>query len=288
MTVVSGKTRVVGIIGSPVAHSLSPVMHNAAFRALGLDYVYVPFPTPVEELAAAVAGFRATGVAGFNATIPHKVALVPLLDEISPEARLVGAVNTVAIRDRRLLGYNTDGIGLLSALSLDLDFTPKGRSILLLGAGGAARSALYALADAGARRIAVANRSAERGGALVAAFKTHFPGVELSLEPLERLQNPEFLPGFDCLVNTSSVGMKGESFPHLELSLLNRDAVVYDMVYSPRVTPLLARAAELGLRRANGIGMLVAQGEAAFEIFTGTAPPHGLMRRTLMDLLVGR
>lgn len=278
---VSGKTRVVGIVGFPVSHSRSPVMHNAAFAELGLDFVYVPFPVPPRELPAAVAGLKALGVAGFNVTIPHKVAIIPLLDRVSPEAQVIGAVNTVRIEDGLLTGFNTDGIGLLGALSAKLAFSPAGKSVLVIGAGGAARSAVAALADAGARRIDVANRSPEKARELCKAVAAAFAGTGLGAIPLERLSGQQFLQEFDLIVNTTSVGMEGDSIPQLELSGAKPGAVVYDMVYAPPVTPLLARARELGIPAANGLGMLVAQGEAAFSIWTGQQPPPGCMERAL-------
>ena len=281
MLTVTGKTRVAGIIGFPVAHSLSPVLHNAAFAALGLDWVYVPFPVPPEALQAAVAGLRALGVAGFSVTIPHKVAIIPLLDRISPEAELIGAVNTVALRDGLLTGFNTDGIGLLAALAGKLGFSASGRSILVLGAGGAARSAVVALAGAGALRIDLVNRSPENADTLVRSVSGRLPGCALVAHSLERLSRPEYLNAFDLIVNTTSVGMKGDSFPGLILSGLKPGLVVYDMVYAPPVTPLLAQAGSCGIAAANGLGMLVAQGEAAFAIWTGVAAPGGCMERAL-------
>jgi shikimate dehydrogenase len=281
MLTVTGKTRVAGIIGFPVAHSLSPVMHNAAFAALGLDWVYVPFPVPPEGLQAAVAGLRALGVAGFSVTIPHKVAILPFLDRISPEAELIGAVNTVALRDGLLTGFNTDGIGLLAALAGKLGFSASGRSILVLGAGGAARSAVVALAGAGALRIDVANRSPEGADTLVRSVSGRLPGCALVAHSLESLARPQYLNAFDLIVNTTSVGMKGDSFRGLILSGLKPGLVVYDMVYAPPVTPLLAQAESCGITAANGLGMLVAQGEAAFAIWTGVAAPGGCMERAL-------
>lgn len=281
MLTVTGKTRVAGIIGFPVAHSLSPVMHNAAFAALGLDWVYVPFPVPPEGLQAGVAGLSALGVAGFSVTIPHKVAILPFLDRISPEAELIGAVNTVALRDGLLTGFNTDGIGLLAALAGKLAFSASGSSILVLGAGGAARSAVVALAGAGALRIDLANRSPENADALVESLSGRLPGCTVTAHSLERLAQPEYLRAFDLIVNTTSVGMKGDSFPGLSLSGLKPGLAVYDMVYAPPVTPLLAQAVSCGIAAANGLGMLVAQGEAAFAIWTGTAAPEGCMERAL-------
>ena len=276
-----GKTTVAGIIGWPVSHSLSPVMHNAAFAALGLDWVYVPFPVPVAGLPAAIAGLRALGVVGFNVTIPHKIAILPLLDRISPDARLIGAVNTVACRDGVLTGFNTDGIGLLAALSEKLGFTATARQVLVIGAGGAARSAVVALAGAGCARVEIANRSTEKACELVGKVASEFPGTALAAVPLGRLSDAGYLSSFDLVVNTTSVGMAGDAFPGLSLSGLKPGLAVYDMVYSPPVTPLLAQAAACGIPAANGLGMLVAQGEAAFAIWTDLVPPKGCMERAL-------
>jgi shikimate dehydrogenase len=286
MAALTGKSTVAGIIGWPVSHSLSPVMHNAAFAELGLDWVYVPFPVAPARLAEAVAGVAALGLAGFNVTIPHKVAILPLLDRISPEARLIGAVNTVAISDGLLTGYNTDGIGLIAALAAKLGFSPEGRSVLVIGAGGAARSAVAALAGAGASAVALVNRSVAKGEELVEAIAGSLSGCRLSAYPLERVAEPSFLAGFDLVVNTTSLGMKGEAVPGLEVSRLQRGCAVYDMVYAPPVTPLLAEAVRLRIPAANGLGMLVAQGEAAFRIWTGVEPPSGCMERALAASLL--
>lgn len=282
---VTGKTRVLGIIGWPVAHSLSPLMQNAALEALGLDWVYVPFAVREEELARAVAGLRALGVAGFNVTIPHKTAIIPLLDRITPEARLVGAVNTVKREGDELVGHNTDGPGFIRSLGEDLGFEPAGRRVLVLGAGGAARAAVASLAQAGAATIVVANRSVAKGEELVEAFRGPFGGTQFAVMPLDMpLINGE-AQNFDLLVNTTSVGMGGTSFEGLNVTPMKPSASVYDMVYAPRETPLLADASRAGLRCANGIGMLVAQGECALAIWTGTESPSGVMRRRILAVL---
>nr|C6E5S6.1 RecName: Full=Shikimate dehydrogenase (NADP(+)); Short=SDH [Geobacter sp. M21] len=278
---ITGKTRVTGIIGWPVAHSLSPPMHNAAFEALGLDFAYVPFPVAPERLAAGIAGLAALGVVGFSVTIPHKVAILPLLDRIAPEAELIGAVNTVAVKEGILTGYNTDGIGLLSALRSKLGFQPEGRSVLVLGAGGAARSAVASLGLAGAGRVEVANRSLDAGRGLAETMGERLPGTVFGFQPLGRVSDKGYLSGFDLVVNTTSVGMAGDGFAGLDLSALKRGASVYDMVYAPLVTPLLAQAEVVGVPSANGLGMLAAQGEAAFRIWTGAVPPEGCMEKAL-------
>lgn len=279
---ITGKTKILGIIGWPVEHSLSPLMQNAALAARGLDYVYVPFAVMPEHLADAVSGLRSLNIDGFNVTIPHKTSIIPLLDEVKPEAALIGAVNAVKREGTRLVGYNTDGTGFLISLKRDLAFDPRGAQVLVLGAGGAARAAVAALCSAGAASVTVANRSRERSHLLVGRIRPHFPSVTLSSAPLDILQSPGFLSGIDLLVNTTSVGMKGTSFPALDLSQLRKNSCVYDMVYVPAETVLLADAAKMGLRCANGIGMLVAQGEEAFRIWTGVTPPPGIMAAALL------
>jgi shikimate dehydrogenase len=285
---VTGRTTVTGIIGFPVSHSLSPVMHNAAFASLGLDWVYVPFPVAPQRLAGAVSGLASLGVAGFNVTIPHKVAILPLLDAVSPEAELIGAVNTVSIGDGLLTGHNTDGAGLIAALKAKLGCDPAGRSVLVLGAGGAARSAVVALAGSGAASVAIANRSVQKGRELAALVAGRLSGTDFSAAGLERLADPGYLGSFDLVVNTTSVGMKGDGFPGLDLSRLKEGASLYDMVYAPPVTPLLAEAYARRIPAANGLGMLVAQGEAAFRIWTGVEAPAGCMERALESLAAPR
>ncbi|QWV99017.1 shikimate dehydrogenase [Geomonas nitrogeniifigens] len=282
---ITGKTTVTGIIGWPVSHSLSPVLHNAAFQALGLDWIYVPFPVAPERLAAGVAGLKSVGVAGFSVTIPHKVAIIPLLDQVTPEAELIGAVNTVVARDGSLTGYNTDGIGLIAALREKLSFEPAGKNILVLGAGGAARSAVVSLALAGAAGVTVANRSPDSAAALVQLVAARLTQTEFATRGLGLLSDPGFMGSFDLVVNTTSVGMAGDSFPGLALSSLKSGGCIYDMVYAPPVTPLLAQACSLGIPCANGFAMLVAQGEAAFRIWTGATPPKGCMESALTAVL---
>jgi shikimate dehydrogenase len=284
---IRGRTKVVGIIGWPVEHSLSPLIHNAAFAALDLDFVYVPFPVDPKELAAAVRGLQAMGVAGFNVTIPHKEAIIPLLDDLSVEARLMGAVNTVQRQGDRLIGHNTDGAGLVKSLRDDLGSDISGSRVLLLGAGGAARAALVALCQAGAASVAVANRSTVKGEELVDGFRTVFTGANLAFVTLDVLNRSPLLRNIDLLVNTTAVGLSGTAFDDIDLSTMSQAAHVYDMVYNPAVTPLLAEAHRNHLRCANGAGMLAAQGEAAFTIWTGLKPPYGLMKARLLTALGG-
>lgn len=287
MSKITGRTRVLGIIGSPVGHSLSPAMQNAAIAALGIDYVYVPFPVEPDFLGPAVEGLRRLGVWGFNVTIPHKTAVIPFLDGVSREADLCGAVNTVRREGDRLVGYNTDGTGFLASLRQDLGIDPRGAVVLLLGAGGAARGAVASLAAAGAAGIIVANRTVERGVTLLERFEPLYGGVRFAVSSLRTAELAEHLRAADLLVNTTSVGMDGTSFEDLPLAEMRPGGAVYDMVYAPAETPLLAAARGRGLACANGLGMLASQGEAAFALWTGIDPPAGLMKITLREELEG-
>lgn len=282
-TCITGKTRVYGIIGWPVAHSLSPVMQNAALQAAALNGIYVPFAVEPEHLVTAVAGLRALDVSGFNVTIPHKTAIVPLLDELAPTAVQAGAVNTVVNQGGRLIGYNTDGDGLIASLEHDLGCTVCGAHVVLVGAGGAARGALAALCRAGARSVRVLNRTQAAADALVDLFYADFPGVLLQSCNVGNLVS--VLPETDLVINATSLGMAGEKIEGLPLALLPDHAKVYDMVYNPPLTPFLIDACSHGLDADNGLGMLVAQGELAFFLWHGTQTVEGVMRDALVSFL---
>lgn len=279
--IIRGTTRVYGIFGHPVEHSLSPVMQNAALQALGLDAVYVPFPVPPEKLGEAVTALRALGIGGVNVTIPHKEAILAHLDQLDPKARLIGAVNTVLNDDGRLVGYNTDETGLIKSLAQDLDFHPGGRRVLLLGAGGASRAALVALAERGAAWIGIANRTVEKAESLVRSFRDIYPGTDFAVLGLTEPELAAAFPATDLLLNSTSIGLKGECFEVLPWHCLNRTAVVFDIVYRRPDTPLVAAARANGHAAVDGAGMLVAQGEAAFHLWTGQEPPVGLMKAAL-------
>ena len=280
MQKLSGKTGVICIIGNPIEHSLSPVMQNAAFTASQLDYVYVPFAVPAGKLEVAVSGLRALGVQGFNVTIPYKTAIIPLLDQLDESAESAGAVNTVKLSGTSLIGYNTDGDGLVDSLSIDLDFHPGKEQILVIGAGGAARGAIAALCRAGAKNILVCNRSLENANAVMQDMKSRYPGTHIDIIKLDQL-NEKHLNSTFLLLNTTSLGMKGEKISFINLTHLPEHAKVYDMVYSKSATPLVAEASASFIRAANGIGMLIAQGERAFEIWTGQKSPKDVMRKAL-------
>lgn len=279
-SLIRGSTQVYGIIGYPVAHSRSPVMQNAAFQATGIDAAYLPFEVAPAQLAVAVAGLRALGVCGWNVTIPHKTAIMPLLDELSGEAERAGAVNTVVHRQGRLIGYNTDGAGLILSLERDLEFHVAGRKVVVLGSGGAARGAVAALCAKGAVSVAIGNRTVATAVNLSADLQTIFPETSLTACGMEEIS--ALLPQADVLINTTSVGMHGEEIEGLRLDLLPNTAKVYDMVYGAIATPLVLAAQRRGLRAVNGIGMLIAQGELAFTHWTGVEPPQGVMRAAVI------
>ncbi|MBT1071589.1 shikimate dehydrogenase [Pelotalea chapellei] len=277
MQILNGKTRVLGIIGHPVEHSLSPLLQNAALDASDLNYVYVPFNVHPDELGCAVAGLRSLGVAGFNVTIPHKTAVINHLDRLDKSAELAGAVNVVHNDSGRLIGYNTDGAGLLKSLEEDLAFVPGDDRIIIIGAGGAARGAVAALCSGGASSIVVVNRSQDRALELTRSLWSHFPQVDFTVVSTAYELMP-FLRDCVLVLNTTSLGMHNETIPFLKISALPPTAKVYDMVYTPAITPFLHEAMAKGHTCANGSGMLVGQGEYAFKIWTGKIPPPGLMK----------
>lgn len=281
---VSGSTRVTGVFGYPVEHSLSPAMHNAAFSALRLPYIYVPFPVPPQAIGPAIRSLPALGIVGVNLTIPHKESVLPFLDEVTQEAREVGAVNTVHCTAGRLLGDNTDGRGFLDPL-VEAGVRVSGAPVFVLGAGGAARAAVFRLAREGAR-VTVANRHADRAERLAAAVRNAVPGAEvraLGLDDPRELEREARRA--ELVVNTTRVGMHPDSgeLPPLPLSALNRGQTVYDLVYNPAETRLLQAARERGCRTLTGVRMLVCQGAAAFERWTGMRPPTGVMEAAVLD-----
>ncbi|OGO40796.1 MAG: shikimate dehydrogenase [Chloroflexi bacterium RBG_16_57_9] len=271
-----------GIMGWPIEHSLSPAMHNAAFAALGLDWVYVPLPVAPDQVREAVQGLRALGFVGASVTIPHKQAVMPWLDEMSAAARAIGAVNTLVVRDGRLLGENTDWLGFLASLR-EAGVEPAGRRALVLGAGGAARAVVYALASVGAK-VVVVNRTHARAEKLVEEL-SQIPGVKALAGRLHPLAAEGLVPGeLDLVVNTTSVGMwpRADESPWPEGVPLPAAAVVCDLVYNPLETQLLKSARSSGCRVIDGLGMLVHQGAAAFELWTGVEAPVKVMREELM------
>lgn len=278
---ISGTTRIVGIFGDPVAHSLSPRMQNAALQTAGIDAVYVPFHVTAAQLPDAIRAVRTLGLSGVNLTIPHKEAACKLVDELDPTAALIGAVNTVVHHQGRLSGFNTDGAGLLRAVREDLGIEVQGRRVLVLGAGGAARAAVVSLAGAGAAWIGIANRGVARATDLVADLAPKVGGTALAAYPLGAGLIDQLTGAVDLLVNCSAVGLKAEAFAFPVEHCVRRGGAVYDTVYGRGPTPLVASARAAGLAAADGLGMLAGQGEEAFRLWFGTPPPAAVMKRAL-------
>ena len=284
---ISGKTRVCGIIGDPVEHSMSPAMHNAAFARLVLDYCYVPFRVKPDNLAQAVAGIRALNIRGMNITIPHKVAIIPLLDKLDSLAQRIGAVNTIVNDSGVLSGYNTDAAGFLSAL-LVAGVEPKGKKVVVLGAGGASRAITFALAERGAHPVII-NRQQEMEWAIELArtLSQTFGGEVTALE-LTDSNLKKSLQSADVLVNATSVGMSPDiNVTLVPASWLKRTPVVFDAVYNPIKTKLLADAEQAGAITISGLEMLVWQGALAFELWTQQKAPVALMKEEALRALTG-
>ncbi len=263
----------VGVIGDPVAHSLSPSLQQPALDALGIPARYELWPTPAAELPARIASLRAPNVMGANVTLPHKRAVMDLIDEVSPTAQRAGAVNTIVNRDGHLFGDNTDIAGFATALS-EVAPEPEELRALVLGAGGAARAVVLALAESGVSQITLANRNPERARQLAADLAP----VELTTVDLSPEQIRTILPGTTLLVNATSIGWKpGESpLPLALLDLLPEDAIVVDLTY--RDTDLLVAARDRGLAALDGLPMLIHQGAHALTLWTDQTAPVGVMR----------
>ncbi|GMV41512.1 MAG: shikimate dehydrogenase (NADP(+)) [Myxococcales bacterium] len=290
---VSGTTRVAAVLGWPVTHSRSPAMHNAAFQALGLDWVYVALPVAPGDLAAALDGARCLGLAGLNLTVPHKVAALPLLDALEPAAARVGAVNTVLVTPQGLVGTNTDGAGWTR--SFIQDHGPIPGSVTLIGAGGAARAVAFAAVEAGAT-LRIAARDPGRAEALARDLCETSPGATVETRGLGR---PVWSPDEDApglVVQATPLGMGASPGTEAwrlaeevwEALLPQRpcpDTVFSDLVYTPRETAFLAAGARRGARGHEGLGMLVHQGAIALERWTGRAAPVEVMRAAVVDAL---
>jgi shikimate dehydrogenase len=275
---IEGTTRVVGIFGDPVAHSLSPRMHNAAFRALGLDYVYVPFRPQQRTIDAAVDAIRALGLVGVNVTVPFKADVMPCVDRVSDTARAAGAINTIVWRDGKLFGDNTDVPGFTAALAA-AGSRARGKNVLLIGAGGAARGIVYALLAGGAAEIAIANRTRSRADALVKLFAKD--RKRLRVQTLGALSDDRLLSTRQLVVNSTSVGLHEGRFLDYLASATPSSCVHFDLAYREDLTPFLKLARAARRPVIDGRHMLLHQGALAFRLFTGKKAPIDVMARAI-------
>jgi shikimate dehydrogenase len=275
--VLSAATRVAGVIGDPVHHSLSPAIHNAGFAALGLDWVYVAFPVAAGQAGAAVAALRTLGLAGLSVTMPHKAAAATTVDRLSPTAAHLGVVNTIYRHGDELVGDCTDGPGFVDALRADHGWDPHGRRVVVLGTGGAARAVALALAGSGAAEVAVVGRDAASAASCAALARR--AGVVRAVDAVA---------GADLVVNATPVGMAGtgseETLPlGVEPDRIGEGQLVVDLVYAPAVTPLLAAARARGAATGNGLGMLVHQAARQLGLWTGEPAPVEAMRSAAIE-----
>jgi shikimate dehydrogenase len=282
---ISGKTGVCAVIGDPVEHSLSPTIQNAAFNSLGLDFVYTAFAVKTSNVANALAGIQALGFLGINVTMPHKEAVIAHLDWVDDVAKKLNSVNTIHCKGGKMLGYSTDGVGALMALK-ENGSDPYGKRVLMLGAGGAARAIAYALVQE-VDELVVLNRTVSEAVKLADTLKCicnkNVIVGSLSLEAIE-----ENIGSVDVLLNTTSVGMKPNVNQSLVASnILRSDLTVMDLVYNPVETLLVKDAKAVGARVISGVEMLIYQGAASFEIWTGCKAPVQVMRKVVLEQLSG-
>jgi shikimate dehydrogenase len=280
---IDGNTRLVGIIGNPLEHSLSPIIHNAAFDYLGLNWCYVPLPVQEGRLSKAIEGIKALNFTGVNVTMPFKTEVISILDEVAMFAESVGAVNTIFIDKGKLIGYNTDGRGFYTALMRDLDYEVNGRKILVLGAGGASRSVTVSLALAGCQSIVIVNRSPERSRQLADIILKSAPDITVTwLSPEENYDI--VVAESDVIINATPLTTFNGTL-RVPVSLLNKNQLVCDLNYSLYQPPLLQEAEARGAQVMDGKGMLLYQAAAAFEIWTGLEAPVEVMRVALLRAL---
>lgn len=270
-----------GVIGDPVGHSKSPAMMNRAFRHLGINAAYGAFHVTPERLGDAIAGMRALGVRGLNVTIPHKVNVMAFLDEVHEGAKAAGAVNTIVNEDGRLIGYNTDGIGYVRSLKEEAEPDLRGKTIIVLGAGGAARGILWALTREKPEKVLLANRTFEKAQQLAAAFSSQSQVSALSWDELH-----DACADADVMINTTSVGMSPniDAVP-IDAGWLRPGSVASDLIYNPMKTAFLQQAEQRGCRIHTGLGMFIYQGAYALEYWTGRPAPADIMRSAVLESL---
>lgn len=288
MLQITGKTKLLGVIGYPVEHSLSPVMHNAAIAQLGLDYVYLPFPIAPENLKSAIAGFAAVGVVGFSVTIPHKQAIMPLLSEITPIAQAIGAVNTVTRQNNTWVGTNTDIEGFIAPLQTTYKQDWSQKAAVILGNGGAARAVVAGCHQLGFAEIHVVGRSQQKLEEFYASWHDSSLAINLQVHTWDKLA--KLIPQANLLVNTTPIGMypKVDASPVSveEMADLPTDAIAYDLIYIPKPTQFLQLAQQQGAIAIDGLEMLVQQGAAALKIWLQQETvPVEVMRQALQNHL---
>jgi shikimate dehydrogenase len=282
---IDGETRVCGVFGDPIRHTASPQLHNAAYRHLKMNWCYLPFRVNPANLEAALRGVREMNFVGVNLTVPHKVFALALMDRVDPLAQTLGAVNTVAVEAVRngspkLIGYNTDGYGLVRALAEDFRLTLKGKRVMILGAGGAGRAATIQCAMEGVAELYLVNRTMSKAEELAREVQKQHPNVSVTVGAPRAGK-------VDLLINATSLGLRPDDPKPICCDQIAMFAHVLDMIYRPAETKLLREARRAGCKTANGLSMLLHQGAKAFEIWSGKKAPVAAMRRALRKAVYG-
>ena len=285
MAVINGKTQLFGLLGFPVEHTASPNMHNSAFRSLDLNAVYLPFPVEPKKLKYAVAGLTALGIKGVNVTIPHKQEVIHYLDSLAKEAKIIHAVNTIEIKDGKLVGHNTDGIGFVRALKECADFYFQNKTVFLAGAGGAGYAVATQCVLEGASQIGIYEKDIDRANSLIKQLSVINGGCELRVLVNKDIQ--EYLGACDIAINATPLGMKPSDPASFDVKMLRDGAIVYDLVYNIPKTTLLKNAADSGIKGYSGLSMLLYQGVEAFEIWTKQPAPIDIMADALSEAIYG-
>jgi len=278
-------TRIVGLMGYPVEHSLSPIMHNLAFKSLGLPFSYHLFSVKPSDLKKAIDAVRILGFAGLNITIPHKVEVMKYLDSIERSAHIIGAVNTISNCNGKLIGYNTDGDGFLLSLLEELKCSPRGKNCLLVGAGGAGMAIGVKILEKNIERLTIVDKIDGKAKRLADNLKRHFPLSSVENILWKRMRLNSLLKETDILINATPCGMNiKDTKPVLDISSLRKDSFVFDVIYN-RTTPLIKMARKRGIKAKGGIGMLIHQGACAFKIWTGRDAPIDVMKKALKHVI---
>jgi shikimate dehydrogenase len=275
---IDGNTKIVGLIGNPVEHSLSPAMHNAAFKELNLNYVYLPFKVSNDNLKNVIAGADSLNIKGLNVTIPHKINIIPYLDEIDPIAKLIGAVNTIDLKNKK--GYNTDGIGALKAIEEVTSF--KNKKIVITGAGGSARAISFQVASEDIDNLVIINRNVDKAKSLSEDILKSSENI--SYNSLNNLKDE--LSDADIFIDTTPLGLNPSDKPIATSNILHEDLIVNDIVYNPIKTPLLKEAEIANSKTISGIKMLLYQGAESFKIWTGITPPLDVMEDAILKHVI--
>lgn len=281
---INGSTDIYGLIGYPVKHTFSPLMHNAAFKTLGINAVYLPFEIKPADLETVMRSTRALGIRGLNVTVPYKEKVLKYLDEIDREAALIKAANTVVVKDGKLKGFNTDGRGFVKSLQEEFGVLPKGKRFFIMGAGGASRAISFSLALQGAGQIVLVDDVADKAIDLAKSLVRHTACDAVALKK-DTKAIKEMILNSDVLVNATPCGMKPHDPKLIDPNLLHKNLLVYDIIYNPRTTTLLRDARNKGAKTANGIGMLLNQGVLSFSLWTGRKAPVHVMKKALVGVL---